>query len=265
MELLPIYIPTRGRMSRQVTFDHLPQELKEHVVLVCPLSEADSHVARGRRVLPCPAQEQGLSAVLQWIQDFALGQGQERILTVDDDVILQARISKEDYHLRECTGAQTIALFEEIEMMLELFTLVGVSHRNGNNRMLDPLGYALCERQTNVHGTVPATIKRLGIRYDDVVVQQDFHMTLSLLERGHQNAVLYEYAQSDLPPGTPGGCAIYRTAATMEQNGKRLAELHPGFVAPVLKQTKWKGGLDERWDVRIQWKKCYESSGGVRQ
>lgn len=264
MDLLPIYIPTRGRMSRQVTFDHLPQELKDHVILVCPLSEADAHVARGRRVLPCPAQEQGLSAVLQWIQDYALGQGQERIVTIDDDVIIQRRISDTDYHLRAATGNSVIEMFQEMDMLLEMFTLVGVSHRNGNNHHLDS-PYALCERQTNVHGTVPATIKRLGIKYSDVIVQQDFHLTLSLLERGHQNAVLYQWAQSDLPPGTPGGCAIYRTAATMEENGKRLAELHPGFVTPVLKQTKWKGGLDERWDVRISWKRAYQSSGGKRQ
>jgi hypothetical protein len=154
-------------------------------------------------------------------------------------------------------------MFETIDGLLDNFTLVGVSHRNGNNHVEEDV-MQFCERQTNIHGTRPMEIKRLGIRIDDVVCQQDFHLTLSLLEKGHQNVVLYKWAQSDLPPGTPGGCALYRTAEVQEQSALKLHELHPNFVTVVKKTTAWKG-LTERTDVRIAWKKAYQSSGGVKQ
>jgi hypothetical protein len=48
----------------------------------------------------------------------------------------------------------------------------------------------------------------------------------------------------------------------MESSAKGLAELHPGFVKVVRKETKGAWGGGERVDVQIQWKKAWESSRG---
>ena len=34
--MIPIYIPTRGRMNNQVTWDSIGPEAREYAALVCP-------------------------------------------------------------------------------------------------------------------------------------------------------------------------------------------------------------------------------------
>ena len=98
-----------------------------------------------------------------------------------------------------------------------------------------------------------------GAKFDRIDTKQDFDMTLQLLRKGYKNLVFYKYAHNQSGSNARGCCSVYRNPEMMDRCSNELAALHPDFVKVVEKYTKtsWGGGI--RTDVRIAWKKAYES------
>jgi hypothetical protein len=89
--------------------------------------------------------------------------------------------------------------------------------------------------------------------------QEDFNMTLNLLRRGYKNLMLHRWVHNQAGgSGAVGGCNTYRKLEERDKTIYRLAELHPGLVQVVEKQTKTAWGGQKRLDVVVQWKKAYE-------
>lgn len=257
--MIPIFIPTRGRIERQITWGCLPEEVRKHTRLVCTAEETNLHLERGRNVQLCPVE--GISNKLQWIQEFALEWGIPKIVCVHDDIWFKKRISKEDYHLRTATPKQIIQLFETVKEALDEYVSVGIRNRAHSNKDSSTAGLKwfaeVGARQVIFHATKPKELQKLGIRYDVVNLMEDFHVTLSLLEAGYPNLILHDYCYHETPPGTPGGCALYRDAEYQNKAAKELHRLHPHFVKLVKKPARW--GMEESLDVIIAWKKAFES------
>lgn len=181
----------------------------------------------------------------------------EKVLMLDDDIRFFNRRTGEpgmENRLEKAGVTERDTMLQSVASWLQSYWHVGISHREGNNRLDAPYTFnKRCTRavgfQRDAYLNNPPT---LGI-------MEDFDVTLQLLQQGHPYLVLTHWAQ-DQQGGTQatGGCSVYRTHAAQEQAARALAAKFPEFVKLRQKQTK--SGLKESIDVTVYWKKAAESS-----
>jgi hypothetical protein len=277
--VMKIFIPTRDRMDAQFTWQNLTQALRERTLLVCPAEELEGHLRRSRNAVARPPVP--LAGVRQWLVDEACDgptRGLEPIIMLDDDLAFFFRKSPSTHNLEQAKGKSDFYLeylFQRLECLVgggtpegmggpEIKSPVvhaGLSPRQGNNWAFpDTVQYNT--RMNAVHCVLPAALRYYGIRYDDVDMMEDYHVTLSLFEKGEGNAAITDAAWDQCKgSGAPGGFSHYRTADRQTLAARRLAELHPDVVKVVTKAPKTGSGgfAGERTDVRVQWKKCAEN------
>lgn len=258
-----IFIPTRGRVDRQVAWDNLPESVRVHTTLICPESEVEEHRKRGRNVRGRPDYVKGISMSRQYIMESC---PEERFIMIDDDMTLFIRAKPEAWNLKKAEGQEVYDLFKRMWDLMEGedgYAAVGVSSR----QMLNVKYPAHIEENSKINGVMGfnrTAIQWLGVRFDDVQIQEDYHIVLSLLEAGFNNAVIVDAAWNQAT-GSSGGCSTYRTAELQEAGSRKLAELHPGFVELVEKdqKTAWGDLGNKRLDVKVFWKKAFKN--GTRQ
>lgn len=255
---MKIFIPTRDRIQSQFTWDNLPVSLRHSTMLVCPPEEVEQHLELGRNVLPRPPLK--LSGVRQWLVDTYADE--PAIIMCDDDLSFFVRKSPDAHNLRPADSAETHEIFARMYRSVSLgeYAHVGLSPRQGNN-WLYPAKEVKDTRMNAVHCVSPATLISLGVKYDEVDMMEDYHVTLSLFEKGFGNMALADAAwDQNRGSGAPGGFSHYRTSETQKNAAERLAELHPDSVKVVVKKPKTGAGdfAGERVDVRVQWKKTAE-------
>lgn len=136
---------------------------------------------------------------------------------------------------------------------------VGLSARQGNNHESQPV--AECRRMFNAYIYDLERVRAAGVTPGRLPVMEDFDLTLQLLRKGLPNAVIYRWCWNQPGSNAPGGCSQYRTAEMQASAAARLAELHPGLVRVVDKETANWQGMHKRKDVTIYWKKAYEQAG----
>lgn len=265
-----IMIPTMGRVDRQITYDHLPNQLRCCTFLICPPDETPKHTERGRKALSC--FENGIAQTRDFIIRQAAFMTYDKVIMLDDDLTFLIRKTTDpaDWHLRNATEGEIIDMMNWVwNNTNEEYPQVGVSVRQGNNNMKElTVVNTRCIRVYCYH--VP-TIQKENLRltdFGDTTVMEDFAMTLHLLTRGYKNKVSAYWASSDVRSQMPGGCSQYRTAEVQKRSAEHLAKTFPGLVSVVQKKTKhaWEGmpraedGLVVRYDVMVQWKKAYAQS-----
>lgn len=253
---MKIYIPTKDRIEDQKTWEHIPERWKQHTFLVCPQNEVREHEARGRNAIAHPKSTKGISAVRQWIIENSKD---KTLVQVDDDHWFFRRISPDSVKLRKCAEEDLLELFDWMEENTLKFAHVGVSARQGNHLLDYP--HVEVTRVNNMHGYYVPVFKHHNLKFTDVPLMEDYHITLSLLKLGYANRVNTEFVwNQSRGSGAQGGCSSYRNADLQTEAAYKLAKLHHPFVKVVEKKSKsgWEG-LETRTDVRIQWKKAYES------
>ena len=252
---MQIFIPTRGRLPLQFTWKNLPDQLKECATLVCPEEEVDQHQMRGRRATARPPVK--LAAVRQWIVS-ELARQDEPVIMLDDDLAFFRRAVPEKHNLIPASPEDTITIFNRLYEHVEsgMFAHAGLSPRQFNNTNF-PHTEIRTMRMNAVHCVDPEVLKREGIRYDDVDLMEDYHVALSLMEKGYDNIVITDAAWDQARgSGAEGGFTGTRTKELQSAAAHRLAELHPHCVKVVKKAPKtgqgdvWGG---ERDDVKISW------------
>jgi hypothetical protein len=201
--------------------------------------------------------------VRQWIVDELARQG-EPVIMLDDDLAFFVRKDPSAHNLRPA-GADVERIFSRLHILVAHNDYVhsGLSPRQGNNWAY-PATTLTVERMNAVHCVLPEALRHYGIRYDDVDMMEDYHVVLSLFEKGEKNAVITDAAWDQCKgSGAPGGFSHYRTSETQAAAAERLAELHPKVVKVVEKTPKTgSGGFSgTRKDVRVQWKKAYQTRG----
>lgn len=247
-----IYIPTRGRLDKQVTWDNMPAELKPRVFLVCHEEEANEHMVRGRNVVVY--NERGIGNVRRWL----CTQPERYILMLDDDQTFFKWKSDEDYHLVRCTPEEIVTLVEDVEMLLLDTPFVGIGSRQGNNNHW-PKKIVENIRNCNSYGIDTEVLYDYDIEFNKLPLMEDFYVQLSLLANGFKTLCITDRVWSQYGSGAKGGCSTYRTQELQKQAAEMLKEAFPDFVKLVTKQNKtgWEG-LENRTDVVVSWKKAYE-------
>jgi hypothetical protein len=255
-----ILILTRGRVDKQITLSSIPDSLLPNTYIVCPASEVEAHVYKGRQCIAQPDHVRGISAKRQWLIENAKELfGETKLFMLDDDLSFNVRIAG-TVKLRKFNHKEELReAFEHLYAMLDLYALVGVSTRQGNNN--EPADYAENTRILRFFGMDTAKVG--DAKFGRVELMEDYDFQLQLLRAGKKNYVLYKFCQDQPASGSVGGCSDYRTKELQELSAHKLKELHPEFVRVTMKQPKngWEG-MGERTDVTIYWKKAYKSYGG---
>lgn len=276
---MKIFIPTRDRINAQFTWDNLSPDLRAATTLVCPAEEVEAHQKLGRNALARPPVR--LSAVRQWLVDEACDgpdKGMSPIIMLDDDLAFFVRKDPSAYNLRPAdVNWETSNIFDRLEclvlgeapegwggpMKTKKVVHAGLSPRQGSN-WLFPAEVVETTRMNAVHCILPAALRHYGIRYDDVDMMEDYHVTLSLFEKGENNFQIADASWDQCKgSGAPGGFSHYRTSERQAAAAHRLAELHPKTVKVVTKnQSSGSGAFSGvRTDVRVQWVQAYKKAG----
>jgi len=254
--MIPIYIPTRGRINKQTTWQSIGPEAREHAVLVCPQEEVQAHINNGRYCLN-RGDIKGINNVRQFIVDHAVERGHDKVLILDDDLVFGRRAMPDAPNLRKTTQEEMHELWERMDRMLNSYVHVGLSPRQMNDKHFPHL-FKEGMRQNAVHGIQPKVLHKENIRYDTMQLMEDYYVTLSLFSKGYPNYVIVDWTWDQRgASGAAGGCSSYRNAELQEQASLALAAAFPDHVKAVQKETKtgW-DGMKTRWDVRVQWRKA---------
>jgi glycosyltransferase involved in cell wall biosynthesis len=263
---MEIYISTLGRYTEkeQNTLKYISEKWKPstHVVVVEKEYKKYKQLLKDLDIIILPKNVKGLSANRQWLLENSHS---DFICFLDDDLDFNKR-KEGSIQLKKCKNID--GLFKIwINWLQNGYNLVGVSSRNGNNRILSD--YEDCTRIMSAYAFNRNTLIKENIRFDRINIMQDFDVNLSLLEKGYPNRVSYKYAHSQSKgSGAKGGCSIYRTPELKRKGSFRLAYLHPKVVKVRSKITKtgWdnmesKAGIEGKVsvDVTIFWKKALKN------
>lgn len=245
-----ILIPTLGRIEKQTTWDNLTPKLRKDAVLVVAEEEAKEHKARGRNVLVCPAQGQGIAKVRQWIMGYAYSKGVPYIAMVDDDLRFQVR--RPDFKIVDSLPGQVEEAFFWLRLNLRSVTHCALSPRSLG--YANPAEYVDASRGIQCVAYDVKKVVELGARFDKAELQfmSDFHMTLQLLKAGYPNRVSLNWRYTCGPTNAPGGCSLFRTPERQTAAAYKLAALHGGLVK--VRRKQWKGVALH--DVTVYWKKA---------
>lgn len=257
---MKIYIHTYGRAGKQVTLDNLPPKILQTVCLVVQSRESKKYLyvdeRYGCQVLVLPKNIIRLSPTRQWLLENCPG---DYMGLLDDDLIFFKR--GKDLKLSKMSCRDFISMFALMKTWMSKYKAVhcGISAREGNNRI--SVDHIQCSRMMRALFYNVNVLRKEGVSFNRIMTKQDFDMTLQLLRRGYPNPVSYLFAHNQSGgSNSKGGCSSYRTNKVMNDSAYKLAKLHPGFVKVVEKKSKSSWGGGSRVDVRISWKKAYESS-----
>lgn len=241
-----IYIPTRGRVDRQVTLRSLPKTLLERTYLVAPKEEVKALKAIHPNVLVQPSNISNIAEKRHWILKQHEG---DKLMMIDDDCAFYARGEKgllKEY----ATDKILVKLFKWVEKSLDAYAHVGISSRMGNNHVEEDL----VKNTRMMHALayhVPTLLE--NVKFKRVLVREDFDYTLQLLRKGYENVVRYDVCVAPGSYGAIGGCSDERTVELSDEQAEKLASLHPGLVKVVQKDYK---GVPRK-EVIVYWKKAF--------
>lgn len=256
-----IYIPTLARVDRQVTASSLKLAGVPYK-LVCREEEADLLRGRGHDVLvePKSTLRNGVGHTRQFIMNH---DDNESLIMMDDDLVFARRGKRTDnpMYLSPCEPSDIVEMVNWLESKVvdgSPYAMAGVSSREGNNRKEND--FAENTRMMRVLSINKDKFVKSGADFSSVPLMDDFDVTLSLLLAGYPNIETCIFTNNQHGSNMNGGCQNYRTLAIHGATAKALAAKYPLFVQAVEKETKnsWGGGV--RTDVKVYWKKAYQSS-----
>lgn len=260
MTTYEVLIPSRGRPSAnlQYTLAQMSAELRKNAKLVVRADEQAAYESLAQRlgvgVLVRPDTCDNLSKTLDWlIHDYATT---DYVVLCDDDIRFSFRRDPDRSNQGKATLTEVDSIFKRLHALLDQgYPMAGLTARQGCNTQF-PATVKFGQRQMQLHAINVGIFREKQIRPKDVTVKSDFHMTLSVLEAGHFNAVITN-ASVDQGKGSnaPGGVSTYRSLDVINAGAARLKELHPRYVNIVQKETEWKGiGNVVRDEVRLDWR-----------
>lgn len=187
-------------------------------------------------------------------------QGSNKVVFLDDDLNFAVRRFDDPGKFRGLQKpTDLVKMFARIEAGLDKYPMVGVGAREGGNRITDP--FLFNTRIMRVLAFDRTYLRECAITFAPLKVMEDFHVNLQILRSGAETMVCNSWVSNQAGGSdAPGGCSVYRTSGVQTASAHLLQSLHPDFVTVVEKTTKGAWGGGTRTDVRIQWKKAYESS-----
>ena len=252
---MDIFICTHGRRNRQITYDNLPPDIQKRTVRV--VQKCEAHLWIHDNVLVLPDEVRDLPSTREWLQHNT----GPKICMMDDDLVFSTRRTDDPTKFQMPAYGDIEAMFTQMELMLDMYAHVGVSHREGANRNVN--NFLFAGRMMRVLAYRTDIVVKEGIISNRTPDVEDFDVTLQLLRKGYANCILNSWVQNQSGSDQTGGCSGYRTPQTHDRDVRIFAAAHEGFVKVVKKKTKDRWCADEngeRTDVIIQWKKAYKSA-----
>lgn len=246
---MEIYILSSGRANRQPTWDTLPLPIQQHTKLVVPWEERAAY-EKHYPIYTSPIVVRDVAKARQWLANTV----PEKMLMLDDDLTFATRRVDNPTRFNNATPAEIEETVAHIFTLLTDYAHVGMASREGGNRNIQR--FAHNTRMTRVLAYDCDVLRRHKIRFDAMPLMEDFHVTLSLLRKGHDNCLVNYMVHNQYGSNTAGGCSQYRTPALQSLAANLLYEHHPAFVKVVKKQTKTAWGGQSRDDVIVQWKRA---------
>ena len=231
--LSKIYIPTLGRVDKQITWESLPDFLKEITVLVVQPKEKDLH--GNKPILVLPENDIGISKTRKWIMDNA---GKSIFGMMDDDIRFIKRFS-ESPTKRPLTQHDWKEFYDVTsEWLQDEVSFVGI--RRGN---LPPVGKDWIENSETIvvtfyNGSKLPDTDELNWNHD--LLSEDINLHLQLLLKGHKNRVWSKFGYVG-KWAQDGGCQEgpnKRTVDLINRSHEKLIQTYPDFV-----KWKTKGGV----------------------
>jgi hypothetical protein len=246
-----IVINTLGRPNKQPTLEQLLNANLE-VTLVLQEHDAESYSHWYVPKLILPSDIRTLPKTRQWMLDNIQA---KKLIIIDDDFTFFIR-EEGTVKLRHTTPVETAEMINQIYNDLDDYAAVGISMRQGNNRIEEE--YKENSAINGFIGLRTDIVRQHDIRFDINPAMEDKHVILGLLTNGHKNKVWFKWCYNQPASNTGGGCSTYRTAEVQKQAAELLHQHYPNFVTVKVKTTKtgWFGG--DRHDVVCYWKKAYE-------
>jgi len=259
-----LYIMSRGRAGKVTTLASVPPSWYDRTYIVTnqgeelAYKEAYPHIM----VVVVPSWITNYSQKFQFILDglpyghLGKADDMDKAVILDDDLVFSRKDDKGRLvTIRE--PEQIAPMFEQIEVLLDKFPLVGVHPRAMGQDAPEP--YVTNQRIICVQGLNRRLIGR--VKSDQFPILADVVLTLSLLGRGDEVALVTTYFQDHGPCQAPGGCSIYRTPEMQERAIDYLVGRFPAFVKKVTRKpkvAKWMG--DERVEYVAQWKRLQKAA-----
>jgi len=249
---MQIFIPTRGRINNQVTFErfHLAKSLYP-VTFIVPEEEYHGFVSKWGtqaeiRIVP---SEWHIGNIHDYIASYW---GDKKHVVIDDDCKLYHCPSKKSClivrHARQARN-----MFLQLEKALDTFAYAGLTPSGYHT--LSPFPSYVNSRVLNFHAYRRDIIVKEGIKWR-LPTSGDQHAVLTTLELGYAVHLTNRWCVQ-AANWQPGGCTEYRTAELADQSFQTLAKLHS-----KVKLRKSTTATDQQTlDVRVQWKKSY----GIRK
>lgn len=272
-----IVVPTLGRahmIRRPGTVTALWAARIAHVLVVQPHElQAYTRAIQGwehlTKILPLPRTIHTIGPTRQWIMQMAPQKG--KVVMVDDDLSFSTWQGGTGTTQRftKSTTEEVRAMFADLFTWLGHYTHASAGVRQGANYAVHDALTALSKidgvplvynvRMQRVLGYNVSEFRNSGVSFERVEPLSDFDVTLSLLRLGHGNIVSYRHVHDECTGGfqAPGGCSTWRTMEKLRAAQKQLVKLHPEFVSAYERTYK---DRPDRTELRIQWKKAYQSS-----
>jgi hypothetical protein len=258
---MKIYIPTRGRITNQLTLENLPPDLYVSSTLVCPPSEVDRLSRRYEfvGVLPQPEEKMTISEKRKWIVDQSPG---DKLVMLDDDLRFAVRREDDTGKFRKATEEDILRYFKELEELLsEEVPHAGFGVRGmGIGEAAREGGWQTAKRSIYTLGYY-LPIVRYWAEWNRVRTREDMDITLQLLSMGFPNKVNQSFVV-DQKFGNEGGCSDERTIESTNEDARRLVELHPEYVS--LEEKNYVSSIP-RLEVRVQWQKALKDGLAFRE
>lgn len=256
-----LYIMSRGRAGKVTTLASIPESWRGRTYLVVPDAEAVQYAVEHHadcNILPAALDVTNYSQKFQSILDDRMGDGLDKAVILDDDLVFSAREGKSLKTIRDSSRLEK--LWHDMEVLLEKYPLVGVHPRAmGQNA---PPGYVENGRIICIQGINRRLIGDVHVA--DHPILADVFLNCALLARGMPNAIITDFFQDHGPCQAPGGCSIYRTSEMQERAIDDLCRLYPGYIKKVYRKPKvagWMVGEDgTRVEFTGQWKKLYAAA-----
>ena len=258
MERVKIIINSSNRAGKVKTHELFPEGTDYQIAV--PFDQYWDYLEHHEKpnLLRIPDNvKQYLSSQRQFIMEtFVTSSSYDYVWLMDDDLSFFRR--SRDMKLEKCITEDIESMFELIQSTLQEFPMVGISTRLGNNRVTED--YADTTRVTRCYALSTNVFKEVGATFApfEPFLAQDFHMTLCWLNAGHNNRVLYTYAQEDVGSNAEGGVSSYRDPELLKKVSIWMAENHPEVTWKAKKSDSWEGFGDYRIDMVIQWKRAYK-------
>jgi hypothetical protein len=255
MEQVRYFIPTRGRVGKQLTLKNLPAGLHPLVTIVCPAEEVDAHRADWPdvRVVAQPEDIRTIGAKREWIYK-TLAQDVEFAWQFDDDLIFKQYFSLDQKFRKPHHPILFEDAFNYIQRIYYVeqgFDVIGLGTSyfapKGGIKPNYHLGFAFGFSHD----------ARECIEMNRLDVFEDIDFTLQVLRKGIKNGVCYDIVVDQKQPDAPGGVTGERTSETIRRDLEKLISFHPGIVS----EKPLRPGAHPAAITKVLWAKAAKEGG----